>query len=61
MDVTNYLDTYKMTARELARTIILDILKTTGITAAAGIGTNLYLAKIATARERNQTIGGHQA
>lgn len=47
MDVTNYLDTYKMTARELARTIILDILKTTGITAAAGIGTNLYLAKIA--------------
>lgn len=47
MDVTNYLDTYKMTARELAQTIILDILKTTGITAAAGIGTNLYLAKVA--------------
>ena len=47
MDLTNYLDTYKMTARELTRTIILDILKTTGITAAAGIGTNLYLAKIA--------------
>lgn len=47
MDVTNYLDTYKMTARELTRTIILDILKTTGITAAAGMGTNLYLAKIA--------------
>lgn len=47
MDITNYLDTYKMTARELTRTIILDILKTTGITAAAGIGTNLYLAKIA--------------
>lgn len=47
MDVTNYLDTYKMTTRELARTIILDILKTTGITAAAGIGTNLYLAKVA--------------
>ena len=36
-----------MSARELARTIILDILKTTGITAAAGIGTNLYLAKVA--------------
>lgn len=47
MDVTNYLDTYKMTARELARMIILDILKTTGITAAAGMGPNLYLAKIA--------------
>lgn len=47
MDVTNYLDTYKMTARDLARTIILDILKTTGITAAAGMGPNLYLAKIA--------------
>ena len=47
MDITNYLDTYRMTARELTRTIILDILKTTGITAAAGMGTNLYLAKIA--------------
>ena len=47
MDVTNYLDTYNMTARELTRTIILDILKTTGITAAAGMGTNLYLAKVA--------------
>ena len=47
MDLTNYLDTYKMTARELTRTIILDILKTTGITAAAGMGTNLYLAKVA--------------
>ena len=47
MDVTNYLDTYKMTARDLARTIILDILKTTGITADARMGPNLYLAKIA--------------
>ena len=47
MDITNYLDTYKMTARELTRTIILDILKTTGITAAAGMGPNLYLAKVA--------------
>ena len=47
IDLTNYLDTYKMTARELTRTIILDILKTTGITAAAGMGTNLYLAKVA--------------
>ena len=47
MDLTHYLDAYKMTARELTRTIILDILKTTGITAAAGMGTNLYLAKVA--------------
>ena len=47
MDVTAYLDTYKLTARELAMKIILDVLKTTGITATAGIGTNLYLAKIA--------------
>ena len=47
MDLTHYLDTYKMTARELTRTIILDILKTTGITAAAGMGPNLYLAKVA--------------
>ena len=47
MDITNYLDTYKLTARELAKTILLDVLKTTGITATAGMGTNLYLAKIA--------------
>jgi DNA polymerase V len=47
MDVTDYLATYKMTAHELAITIIRDVLKTTGITATAGIGTNLYLAKVA--------------
>ena len=47
IDLTHYLDTYKMTARELTRAIILDILKTTGITAAAGMGPNLYLAKVA--------------
>ena len=47
MDVTHYLDACHMTARELTRTIILDILRTTGITAAAGMGTNLYLAKVA--------------
>ena len=47
MDVTNYLNTYKLTPRELAIRIILDVLETTGITATAGIGTNLYLAKIA--------------
>ncbi|MBQ4306144.1 MAG: hypothetical protein II764_03895, partial [Bacteroidales bacterium] len=47
MDVTAYLDTYKMTAHELAMKIIRDVLGTTGITATAGIGTNLYLCKVA--------------
>ncbi len=47
IDVTNYLATYKMTARELAMKMILDILHSTGITATAGIGTNLYLCKVA--------------
>lgn len=47
IDVTPYLKTYNMTARELAITMIRDVLKETGITATAGIGTNLYLCKIA--------------
>ena len=47
IDITHYLSTYNMTARELAMTMIQDILSTTGITATAGIGTNLYLCKIA--------------
>ena len=47
MDVTAYLDTYRMTAHELAMTMIRDVLKNTGITATAGIGTNLYLCKVA--------------
>lgn len=47
MDVTDYLFTYKLTAHELAMKIILDVLHTTGITATAGIGTNLFLAKVA--------------
>ena len=47
MDVTDYLHTYNMTPRELAMTMIQDVLKTTGITATAGIGTNMYLCKIA--------------
>ena len=47
MDVTNYLTAYKLTARELARKIILDVIETTGITATAGIGTNLFLCKVA--------------
>ena len=47
IDVTHYLSTYNMTARTLAMTMIQDILDTTGITATAGIGTNMYLCKIA--------------
>ena len=47
MDVTAYLGTYKMTAHELAMTMIRDVLKQTGITATAGIGTNMYLCKVA--------------
>ena len=47
IDATAYLKTYGMTARELARTMILDVLGATGITATAGIGTNLYLCKVA--------------
>ena len=47
MDVTHYLDTYGLTAPQLAKKIIQDILAATGITAAAGIGDNLYLCKIA--------------
>ena len=47
IDVTNYLKLYNLTARELAMKMIGEVLKTTGITATAGIGTNLYLAKVA--------------
>lgn len=47
MDVTSYLKTYRMTPHELARTIIREVLAETGITATAGIGTNMYLCKIA--------------
>ncbi len=47
MDVTSYMRIYKMTARELVAKIIRDVLSRTGITATAGIGTNMYLCKIA--------------
>ena len=47
LDVTDYLQTYQMDARELAAKMIGDILAETGITATAGIGTNLYLCKVA--------------
>ena len=47
MDVTDYLQTYRMSPRDLAMKMILEVLETTGITATAGIGTNLYLCKVA--------------
>lgn len=47
LDVTSYLNTYRMTAHDLAMTMIREVLYETGITATAGIGTNLYLAKVA--------------
>ena len=45
-DITSYLNTYKLKPKELVSKIIKDVYETTGITATAGIGTNLYLAKI---------------
>lgn len=47
MDVTDYLSTYKLSPHDLAMKIILDVLETTGITATAGIGTNLFFCKVA--------------
>ena len=47
IDATHYLKTYKKTARELAEVVIRDVLNTTGITATVGIGTNMYLCKVA--------------
>lgn len=60
MDVTKYLKLYKLNPIELAKKIIKDIFKTYGITATAGIGTNMYLAKIAldiTAKHNQNNIG----
>lgn len=47
IDITGYIQTYKMSAHDLTITIIRDVLAETGITATAGIGTNLFLAKVA--------------
>lgn len=60
MDVTDYLYMYQMTAKELSIQIMKDVYETTGITATCGIGTNLYLAKIAldiTAKHVEDHIG----
>lgn len=60
MDVTDYLALYEMTAKELCLRMMEDVLETTGIPAAAGIGSNLYLAKIAmdiTGKHASDRIG----
>lgn len=60
MDVTHYLKLYKKSARELAVTVLQDIKDTCGLTATCGVGTNLYLAKIAldiTAKHADDFIG----
>lgn len=60
MDVSDYLSMYQMTAKDLSQMIMQDVLETTGITATCGIGTNLYLAKIAldiTAKHVDDHIG----
>lgn len=60
LDVTDYLPMYRLSAEELAKRIMDDIVNTTKITAACGIGTNLYLAKIAldiTAKHSGGNIG----
>ena len=60
MDVTNYLNLYQMNAKELGMAIMQDVYETTGITATCGIGTNLYLAKVAldiTAKHAEDHIG----
>lgn len=60
MDVTEYLSMYQMTARELGIVIMQDVYEQTGILATCGIGTNLYLAKVAldiTAKRAKDRIG----
>lgn len=60
LDVTHYLSLYHVTAKELALQIMEDIMETTSIPAAAGIGTNLYLSKVAldiTAKYVKASIG----
>lgn len=60
IDVTSYLKMYNKTPEELAKVVIEDVLKTCGITATVGIGTNMYLTKIAldiTAKHSVTNIG----
>ena len=60
LDITPYLSLYNMRAKQLAKMILDDILQETGITATVGIGTNLYLAKVAldiTAKHTKDNMG----
>lgn len=60
LDVTKYLKLYQLNVKQLAKKIVADVLNTTGITATVGIGTNLYLAKIAldiTAKHAKNNMG----
>ncbi len=60
VDVTSYLSMYKLNAEQLAKKVIKNVLVTTGITATVGIGTNLFLAKVAldiTAKHAKDNIG----
>ena len=60
LEVSSYLSLYHMTAKELGQTIMKEILEKTGIQATCGIGTNLYLAKVAldiTAKRSDDFIG----
>ena len=63
IDATAYLTHYKMSAHDLAMTMIREVLYTTGITATAGIGTNLYLAKLAMdiTPHRTRTVSASQS
>lgn len=60
LDITPYLDLYKLTPKQLARKILDDIYRQTGITATVGIGTNLFLTKVAldiTAKHTTDNMG----
>ena len=60
LDITKYLKLYQLSAEGLAKKIVDDVLSTTGITATVGIGTNLYLAKVAldiTAKHTKNNMG----
>lgn len=59
MDATDYLNTYNLSPRELATKMIQDVLKMTGVTATAGIGTNLYLCKIAMDIQAKRILADH--
>lgn len=56
LDVTNYLEMKQMTPRQMATAMVMDVKRETGITATAGIGTNIYLSKVAMDIEAKHTV-----